>query len=1427
MFRKSRASSSPTSPNSPSTETEGSRGTPTHDISDDYEVVQTPSGSNPNSIPSSNLHPPTRRQSSPPTPGVTPPPRVRQASSRDDWYPSWLPRRPPPPAPASTVASELGHRNSPVPYMSGSPSNAGTTRGTRPVAPGVHMVTASYDTGYTGYTEGDSGEYVDIGEYDNDNSPGGAEGGEERVAVGRRQTPRSVRIVSGGTAGNARRQASSRNSRRALASANVQAVRSRKEGRSAGHVHGNFIAGPKPWWRGTGTASTPLSPTVFSPSPFPGGYASVPGTGAPPSSVPPHMRTYFPHPGMHGVRDSGVHGNGFPAGMTPPVRPRFRAPYLDLGILRSPSAWMKLLYILWPLWVYGLVLLQTFFDLNSVYCLVQIAINPTPLTPPSGSSAGQNTSSRRNWTLGAAVFGICWFFWVVGVVLLYEVVYCWWRVWRSKRPLIMPLYLSAPAFSIVCMTSYVNFCFFRHLRSSARPLLPLPKFLKACGTSSSASSTVPSGRVATPSALSPVTEARDSQQGERDVSSPSNLEDKENTPIIPSTTYPTPVILNAASGSFASWGDWFAETCYFYGQNLPTVALLLPRAALCLALLLAYSSAQPEDIVLGSLGLMKRDRTFFRSDGSLSGYARGMLWVNVAWAAWRVAVLLLSWIGLWWTSGQMCAGVCGPRFRWEEPEEKFGYGGAGYDEEELGESHGVLATWSWRECTRARVVDTYELCLFPPPVSTRTQEKEQNVSEKPAQCVGGGIGKEEEDAVLDRVLAAAGLPTVPSPARRGALRGELFNTPPEIRRELPEEGAVEEIVVLPAQKPIVKEEIRKKSKEHVPPTLSPYPFTTYPAQTSSKDPIPHPQEKIPFPPSPRNSEHSDREGDENDNEEDEEDLEEGDELGLELEEPSSSGRASGSMSSLGQQIPSRFPFQFRHVTRRSRGGRSSTGTGQTQQSQSTSNKTGSLSYGASGTSRSTSTPDRRRESQDSASPWSPSQLSPGGSSAQSPITPRVGSGSSGFGSPLSVDPGSSSPIPMPPRHSHRTRRERASLPSLPVSALPAAFPNVHDPRLRTQSASTAGSGGFGPHPLYESSDDEEEEEDRGEGITVEGDEGMLTDPEPEGSQEEAEREDSVGLLSGGPSPRSSLGGLRSRSNLSLTNLNLGIPHSSRRSRHSSASSHSNSRSSRSSGSRSVSLSGSAGSRAHSARSRSVSVQARSRAHSLIQSIGGASTSNVSFEMGMRTRAHSLARVSEVGSLHRRSGSAGSGAGSVSGTSYAGSPAQLGSPGDDTFGQPIRLRIDSPEVSDARREWELEHAHGQSLAKEQEEAVLSEPTVASETAVEPARGMRQSRSNVSGLAPSHYSQETVQRQDDSPAGLQVSAPAFSSLPIPTGGSRPLREGPSIISSANESLITHPASQEGSSDTAGRTPSSYGTVTYEPEHVHGQGGGWRPA
>lgn len=101
---------------------------------------------------------------------------------------------------------------------------------------------------------------------------------------------------------------------------------------------------------------------------------------------------------------------------------------------------------------------------------------------------------------------------------------------------------------------------------------------------------------------------------------------------------------SAFFGESGSLRDGLAETFWYYSQNLPTVALLLPRAGLSLALLLAFTTPQVGIVALADAGVSRRDATFFRpTDGTLTDYARGVLIANAAWTAWRVLVLWASW----------------------------------------------------------------------------------------------------------------------------------------------------------------------------------------------------------------------------------------------------------------------------------------------------------------------------------------------------------------------------------------------------------------------------------------------------------------------------------------------------------------------------------------------------------------------------------------------------------------------------------------------------------------------------------------------------------------------------------------------------------------------------------------------------------------
>lgn len=489
------------------------------------------------------------------------------------------------------------------------------------------------------------------------------------------------------------------------------------------------------------------------------------------------------------------------------------------------------------------------------------------------------------------------------------------------------------------------------------------------------------------------------------------------------------------------------------------MALLIPRAGLCLALLLAFSRPQAGTLALASMGINNRDGTFFRrNDGTLTDYARGVLIANATWTAWRILLLLISWIGLWILSGQGCAGLCGPRYRWEEEEAEKARSSIYSTENDSNRDIDALA-WAWKECTRLRIQDIYELCLNTPALRWGS-------SASPAPGWKQEKGKEvaEPDPVeVQRVLAAVGIPTVPAPARRRVLTDDFFESPKE-----------EQDIQLR----------HRESDKGIGPSTLPYPFSQQgSAQVSSQD-------KVPFPPSPGKGKkaasrstttHTSTEstsssgstesssGSTEDDSEDDDEEEDGDQF--ESGEEPSTGHASNSMSSLGHPIsPSRkYPFNFRQPG--GRGGNSmSSRSHQSRPSQSGVSQSG-VSY--SGISQSTG----NRPSTDYPSDLTSSENSrPRASLSQS-------SGGSG--------------IPMPPRHPNPQPRTRApSIPLPPLPSPPAAAATVEFPSIRLRADS-----GILP------------------GVTTVGAELMHDDAESIASSDFAsdERQDEVGLLSPGAS----------------------------------------------------------------------------------------------------------------------------------------------------------------------------------------------------------------------------------------------------------------------------------------------------------------------
>lgn len=77
----------------------------------------------------------------------------------------------------------------------------------------------------------------------------------------------------------------------------------------------------------------------------------------------------------------------------PSPRPRFRAPSLQLSLLRSPALFMRIRYILHPVFIFSHLLLQTYFDFNVVFMLLQYV--PSIISLRAHSHLTQSLISSR------------------------------------------------------------------------------------------------------------------------------------------------------------------------------------------------------------------------------------------------------------------------------------------------------------------------------------------------------------------------------------------------------------------------------------------------------------------------------------------------------------------------------------------------------------------------------------------------------------------------------------------------------------------------------------------------------------------------------------------------------------------------------------------------------------------------------------------------------------------------------------------------------------------------------------------------------------------------------------------------------------------------------------------------------------------------
>src|SRR6266481_8167060 len=91
-------------------------------------------------------------------------------------------------------------------------------------------------------------------------------------------------------------------------------------------------------------------------------------------------------------------------------------------------------YMFHPFFVFGHLLVQTYFDIV-VFILVQCVSPPLCslylLTQHSVSSRPGQSNSARNWSLAVAAYIAC--FQLIGVFVVYELVYSFWRRWSVNE----------------------------------------------------------------------------------------------------------------------------------------------------------------------------------------------------------------------------------------------------------------------------------------------------------------------------------------------------------------------------------------------------------------------------------------------------------------------------------------------------------------------------------------------------------------------------------------------------------------------------------------------------------------------------------------------------------------------------------------------------------------------------------------------------------------------------------------------------------------------------------------------------------------------------------------------------------------------------------------------------------------------------------
>ncbi|WWD22502.1 hypothetical protein CI109_106995 [Kwoniella shandongensis] len=263
-----------------------------------------------------------------------------------------------------------------------------------------------------------------------------------------------------------------------------------------------------------------------------------------------------------------------------------------------------------------------------------------------------DTNSGKSWQFATGAYCVLWILSTVVVWLGWEAGYEFWRRWRlprEARPAIEPIYLSLPASLHLSLYSYDHFTYLLHIRTS-----PL------------------------------------------------------------STPYARDII---------------PETCHAVLQLIPGLLPLIPRAAIAVVVLIAFW--QPEADVQAPYGgavdeTAHRDTNFFRSDapGELTSYAKGVLLTFTVWVAARLVLVIAAGLGLWVFSGRPLGGLIGHREKRRPPVEppttprkpKSSIQPRDPSQTSSPQKNSIdnenQFQWAWKERTRSRIQDAFELCMI-------------------------------------------------------------------------------------------------------------------------------------------------------------------------------------------------------------------------------------------------------------------------------------------------------------------------------------------------------------------------------------------------------------------------------------------------------------------------------------------------------------------------------------------------------------------------------------------------------------------------------------------------------------------------------------------------------------------------------------------